>query len=718
MLRKYLTKGLFLRTNVRLISKSSDFLDYAKSKIPAKPTLKDVQNKLPKRPSLDFNNLQLPFLPHLPPKPHQQDLKEARTKLPNFTNDLQQLPKGKINPETFHSALETWILYLVNQKHHSKSTTAAAAESVAATVNRNKKALFGHLNNHKEAATQTANKATMNAAATIYNQKEVVAKAVNKFTASATTSMKGNHKALFDHLNLQAEAATEAAGKISNKVTNQFQSGSAGSVADTLLKSTQNMRDIVHTNQQAAHTLANTHARVIGQILSDSLPTATKENFIIQATELLKERLRIDEAREFALEQKAIYEMLNFELNQLKETIQPTSSATTLSSFDPFQLAAVYDNHEMSKLERWKSWHDPSKIAEQEVGQKLNEYIIFCSAVYDENIDSMMTEINVKENDDEMHWSYLGGCSYSQPGRPAHALLIDKTKQRLVLAIRGTSTMADGLTDIIATSVPFPSLPSSNNNKDRKKVAHAGFVLGAKNIFSHLQPTLESALDNNDIEELVVVGHSLGAGTASVMTVLLGENYPNLLTDQKLSCFAYACPPSMSMSLSNSCSDYITSVIHSDDIVCSASIHSFVHLFNEVHKSDGVLYTIRVAEQLLSKFETGDEKSDWLLNQIKERLQADAENVNTLVNEETWKLPESPLLYPAGRTIHLIRDVDMINGNEEVSEYVAIDATRRKDRFQRLYLSPNMLSDHSLGMYKSSMNACFGKHTQVSVTRE
>ena len=189
-------------------------------------------------------------------------------------------------------------------------------------------------------------------------------------------------------------------------------------------------------------------------------------------------------------------------------------------------------------------------------------------------------------------WTLLGGSPSSVPGRPAYALLMDEQHQRLVLAIRGTSTLADALTDIIGTSVPFGASGGASDGGavgSNSKVAHSGFVLGSKNVLSHITPILDKTLKEHAIQEMVVVGHSLGAGVASIATVALAEQYPELVDNQRLTCSAFACPPSMSLALSNTTTEYITSIVHSDDCICSASIHSFVHLFNELMTSSSYI---------------------------------------------------------------------------------------------------------------------------------
>ena len=246
------------------------------------------------------------------------------------------------------------------------------------------------------------------------------------------------------------------------------------------------------------------------------------------------------------------------------------------------------------------------------------------------------------------------------------------------------------------------------------QVAHSGFVLGSKNVLSNISPILDKTLKEHAIQEVVVVGHSLGAGVASIAAVALAKQYPELVDNQRLTCSAFACPPSMSLALSNTTVKYITSIVHSDDCICSASIHSFVHLFNEIHASDGVSYTIKVADQLLAKLQTGDPRKDWLIDQMKDRLHLDREaGANAAAadvqsgreeEEEAWTVPHTPPLFPAGRLIHMVREEPDTTLS---AAYVAMDATNRSERFGAIHLGETMLSDHSLDMYDNALKECF-----------
>ena len=62
--------------------------------------------------------------------------------------------------------------------------------------------------------------------------------------------------------------------------------------------------------------------------------------------------------------------------------------------------------------------------------------------------------------------------------------------------------------------------------------------------------------------QLTLVGHSLGAGAASLLAMMLRANG---ITN--LRCYAFAPPMCCEPDLASSCSDFVTSIVYRDDII-------------------------------------------------------------------------------------------------------------------------------------------------------
>ncbi|OPL20657.1 hypothetical protein AM593_09186, partial [Mytilus galloprovincialis] len=106
-------------------------------------------------------------------------------------------------------------------------------------------------------------------------------------------------------------------------------------------------------------------------------------------------------------------------------------------------------------------------------------------------------------------------------------------------------------------------------------VAHKGILQAAQYVKRTLEEKhiLEDAFDRAQGSKLVITGHSLGAGTAALLAVLLKQSYPDLI------CFAYAPPGGLlSFEASQASQDYICSVVLGKDMITRLSIWSMYDL--------------------------------------------------------------------------------------------------------------------------------------------
>lgn len=159
---------------------------------------------------------------------------------------------------------------------------------------------------------------------------------------------------------------------------------------------------------------------------------------------------------------------------------------------------------------------------------------------------------------------------------------IDDTTKHIVVAIRGTLSLQDAITDLTAqcTQVECEGLPEGC-------LAHKGMVQAAKFVLRRLEETraLTDALLARNGYGLVITGHSLGAGAAVVLATMMRPQYPNL------KCFAFSPPGGLcSREFALATKSYVMSVIVGDDLVPRLSMTS---LHDLRHKIMCVLDTCR-----------------------------------------------------------------------------------------------------------------------------
>ena len=117
---------------------------------------------------------------------------------------------------------------------------------------------------------------------------------------------------------------------------------------------------------------------------------------------------------------------------------------------------------------------------------------------------------------------------------PKFLLFLDHEVNSLVLAVRGTFSIKDAILDAVCDEVPFLD-----------GFAHKGILVGAQRIITKVQNQIVSTLTEHAGYQLVVTGHSLGAGAAELITLdLMLGRYSNLLPPgSAVSCIALAAPP-------------------------------------------------------------------------------------------------------------------------------------------------------------------------------
>lgn len=173
-----------------------------------------------------------------------------------------------------------------------------------------------------------------------------------------------------------------------------------------------------------------------------------------------------------------------------------------------------------------------------------------------------------------------------------YCISVDTTSKTVIVAIRGSLSLEDALTDCLADDYQLSDLGRDLGFDGKGVYAHRGMIEAATTVLADLETTslLDLLLNVGSVPtthmirvphlhqdcrgfRLVITGHSLGAGVASVLAVLLRPLFPNL--------HAYAMSPPggmFSASLATRSEAFITSVIVGKDIVPRLSFANMEHL--------------------------------------------------------------------------------------------------------------------------------------------
>eukprot|EP00186_Timspurckia_oligopyrenoides_P002184 CAMPEP_0182445468 /NCGR_PEP_ID=MMETSP1172-20130603/3578_1 /TAXON_ID=708627 /ORGANISM="Timspurckia oligopyrenoides, Strain CCMP3278" /LENGTH=549 /DNA_ID=CAMNT_0024641245 /DNA_START=371 /DNA_END=2020 /DNA_ORIENTATION=- len=192
---------------------------------------------------------------------------------------------------------------------------------------------------------------------------------------------------------------------------------------------------------------------------------------------------------------------------------------------------------------------------------------------------------------------------------PVYFCAIDHKLRAIVISIRGTLSLDDVLTDLIATDQHFPpeipadrKLPESHPKVAEYARVHSGIGSAALAMYEGeggLKGYIDEILREHQCYRLVITGHSLGGGCAVALAMILMQREPRvfaLAKSGKLRVWGFASPPMMLTTADLNQSsirdhlDLLNSAVRvvacADDAVTRLSARSVAHLLHVLFEID------------------------------------------------------------------------------------------------------------------------------------
>ena len=167
------------------------------------------------------------------------------------------------------------------------------------------------------------------------------------------------------------------------------------------------------------------------------------------------------------------------------------------------------------------------------------------------NLSGETTIMSIVEgiNPEDILYSNFSSSDRTSGKLPNHFIVLDHEKKAAVIAFRGTFSLSEAITDVNCLPVEF-------SIGGEEGFAHVAMANGARLALKVLEDVVLAVVDCYPEHRLWIVGHSLGAGVASLFAILLKEKYPEL----PIECFAFGCPGVLSLNLARKVSTYFDEI--------------------------------------------------------------------------------------------------------------------------------------------------------------
>lgn len=288
--------------------------------------------------------------------------------------------------------------------------------------------------------------------------------------------------------------------------------------------------------------------------------------------------------------------------------------------------------------------------------------------------------------------------------QPVHFVAYDRETNAIIVAVRGTTSLADCITDISAvpTLIPLADTPKGYSPDDY--FAHGGMYESAKYVLRSIeQEGILSDLVDPDSHriscKLIVLGHSLGAGVSLILSTLIWSAYP--LLRSRMFCLAYSPPGGvLSEATLEYCAAFTCGCFCGQDMMTRLAQHTFDRFREELfdvlaassHPKAFLFFNCYRTTRLAIPFHPGTSSG------LPAGISQEAIVFREKLRCSSLNIPSEPKkLYPCKRLIHLKKMVERTvptNWCFTRTEAIYVPVMKGPQDVQAIIASPTMFLDH------------------------
>ena len=361
-----------------------------------------------------------------------------------------------------------------------------------------------------------------------------------------------------------------------------------------------------------------------------------------------------------------ILSMIQSSVERLEEGMDTFLQGDSLPVIHPSNLFYYLEREDEVKNPSWRRRkHRFYPGVDVDKVDELNAKLGLAKLSYTKTMEEIRNRLENEFNCEMMY------CSMnSQPLKPSHFVAVKKDQSQwsssleCLLVVRGTDDMNDVITDLIASSEDY-----------RGGKAHSGMLESGRFLANKHKLLFQKLLELSGKRriKLELIGHSLGAGAASIAAIELND-----LSYIDVEVYGFGSPALLSKDLSETTKPFITTIVADNDVVPRLSAATLVNAILDVGQYDWLPNARRDISEALEQVQgflpalISDESKSTIASTIEELL-----TKTVTIPPKTEKRMEQ-VLYPAGKCIHFYRDGFGISGSEVPCTFFSeIDLSRR-----------------------------------------